>query len=93
MTVEDFYKTCDVKSRLRVLSGYNGKILCYAYDTTKHAEIGKREISCVWAEITVTKSCFGDYASPIMCCYVDGAEEYRKARKKTEEALKDSGRG
>ena len=29
----------------------------------------------------------------VMCCYVDGAVEYRKDRKKTEKSLKDLGRG
>ena len=83
MTVAEFYKNCDCKGVLRVKSGYNDKILCYDYDPNKHTEIGKRELSCVWADMQVTHCAgFGNYAHPIMCCYVDGAEEYRKEQEK-----------
>ena len=78
MTVQEFYKVCECKSKLRVLSSYNNKILCYDFYPKKHTEIGKRELSCFWADIQVTNSGFGNYAQPYICCYVDGAEEYRK---------------
>ncbi len=78
MTLHDFFETCECKSKLRVKSAYNDKILCYAYDPNKHTEIGKRELSCFWSEIQVVNGIFGDYAMPYICCYVDGAEEYRK---------------
>ena len=82
MTVQEFYEKCECKSTLRVKSAYNDKVLCYDYKPDKHTEIGKRELNCVWADITVTNSGFGDYARPIMVCYADGAEEYRKEREK-----------
>lgn len=81
MTVNEFAKICN--SPLKVLSAYNGKVLCYQFNPDKHAEIGKREISdCVWAEMNVVKSPFGNYARPIMCCYVNGSVEYEKERNK-----------
>lgn len=78
MTVNEFSKLC--KSTLRVMSAYNGKILCYNYTTNseKHAEIGKREVLDIWSDIIVTDSGFGHYATPILCAYVDGKPEYNK---------------
>lgn len=80
MTVFEFSKIC--KSPLRLISAYNGKILCYEFNAEKHTEIGKREIYDVWADIRVTNSGFGDYARPIMCAFVNGAAEYEKERAK-----------
>lgn len=80
MTVLEFSKIC--RSRLRCLSAYNGKILCYAFDAEKHAEIGEREIYHVWADMQVTDSGFGHYALPILCCYVDGMKECKAEREK-----------
>lgn len=85
MTVQEFFKACQCRSKLRVKSGYNDKILCFEYDPNKHTEIGKKEISSVWADIQVKQLAgFGSYAEPYLCCYVDGAEEYKKelARKR-----------
>lgn len=88
MTVQEFFETCDCRGKLRVKSAYNGKILCYAYDPNKHTEIGKRELCCIWADITVANSGFGDYALPILCCYANGAEEYAKERMHSNERNK-----
>ena len=76
MTVLELYTNCQVKSALRVLSSYNGKVLCYKFNPAKHLEIGKRDVRAVWADITVTNSGFGNYAQPIMCVFADGSEEY-----------------
>lgn len=83
MKVKEYAKFC--KSPLKVLSAYNGKVLCFAFDERKHLEIAEREVDCVWADITVMNSGFGDYARPIMCAYVNGYTEYEKemARKHT----------
>ena len=82
MTVAEFAKGC--RSRLRCISAYNGKILCYEYNAEKHTEIGERKILSVWADILVTDSGFGNYAVPILCAYVDGAKEYAKEKAKGE---------
>ena len=78
MTVLEFSKMC--KSPLRCISAYNGKILCYQFNAEKHTEIGKRELYDVWADIQVTDSSFGNYARPILCCFVNGSKEYEKER-------------
>lgn len=77
MTVAEFKKHY-CQSKLKIMSGYNGKVLCQDYDDKKHPHIADREIDCVWAEIKIVKSTFGDYAEPIMCAYVDGKQEYMK---------------
>ena len=76
MKVKEYAKLC--RSTLKVLSAYNGKVLCFVFDETKHLEIAEREITSVWAEIKVTDSSFGNYAKPIMCAFVDGRIEYEK---------------
>lgn len=82
MTVLEFTKIC--KSPLRCISAYNGKILCHQFKAEKHTEIGEREILDVWADIQVTNSVFGNYARPILCCYVNGSKEYEKERARKE---------
>ena len=81
MTVAEFYKNCKCRSKLKVKSAYNGKILCYDYNPKKHTEIGKRELCSVWADVQLSHCAgYGNYAQPIMCCFVDGMEEYQKER-------------
>lgn len=79
ITLEEFSKVCH--KGIKVLSAYNGKVLCYAYDRNneRHKEIGERNISSVWAELDIKGGGFGKYCTPILCCYVDGTEECRKA--------------
>lgn len=83
MTVAEFYEVNE--SPLKVMSGYNGKILCKRYkgSNEKHVEeIGNREISRVWCEIEASKSTgFGNIGTPIMCCYVIGDVEYAQEKK------------
>lgn len=76
MKVKEYAKHC--RSPLKVLSAYNSKVLCFAFDEKKHLEIAEREVVSVWAAITVTDSVFGNYAKPIMCAYVDGRIECEK---------------
>lgn len=82
MTVNEFFKYY-CKNDLKVMSGYNGKILCKRFNPKKHVEIGKREIVAVWAEIETEKQHgFGykHYATPIICAYAEGYIEYEKER-------------
>lgn len=80
VTLEEFSKVC--QSPIKVLSAYNGKVLCYVYDRNneKHKKIGKRQVSSVWAEFDIKGGGFSRYCNLVICCYVDGAEECRKAR-------------
>lgn len=78
MTVNEFFKIY-CRSGLKIMSGYNGKILCKRFNPKRHMEIGEREITVVWAEIEVTKpSGCRQSATPIICAYVNGIKEYEK---------------
>lgn len=78
MTLEEFNTLCH--GEIKVISGFNGTMLCRDFKHTKHKELGNREILNVWTEIRTTQdACFGNWAKPIICVYVDGAEECRKA--------------
>lgn len=63
---------------LKVMSGYNGKVLCRAFKKEKHEEIGKREVLSVWSEIAVTNSGFHSFASSTLCVYVCGGKEHEE---------------
>ena len=78
MTVSEFYKQY-CHSELKVLSAFNGKVLCHNFNLKKHESIADREVSSVWAEIKVSANLsFSNYAKPIICVYVDGRKEYEE---------------
>lgn len=60
---------------IKVMSSYNGKVLCHRFKPEKHKEIGEREVISVWAGLNLINNAFGNYAEPIICCYVDGTKE------------------
>lgn len=81
MTVNEFYNSGEMfhcASVLKVLSAYNGKVLCRSFDPKKHTEIGKRELRSFWADMEVSRSGFSVYSHPIICCHADGRPEYEK---------------
>ena len=58
---------------VKVMSGYNGKVLARRFDSNRHANIADREVRSVWAEVEAKKSmAFSNIALPILCVYVDG---------------------
>lgn len=69
MTVDNFYKTCECKSVLKVMHAGSGRVLAHRYNPDKHFEIGMLEIRAIWAELKITDSGFGNYCCPILCCY------------------------
>lgn len=76
LTVEQFYK-CFAHSPIKVMSGYNGKVLAKRYNPKKHKHISDREVTSVWSEMEVSKSGgFSQIALPMLCIYVNGKEEY-----------------
>ena len=84
MTVNELYNEIGVKSPMKILSAYNGRVLCYNFnlENEKHQALGERIILDIWAEINVSKRLgFGNYADVILCAYVDGAPEYEKSVK------------
>lgn len=78
LTVDDLAKFCG--QSLKVVSGYNGKVLAYRYDNNseKHKNIGQREVTKIATRLNITDSGFGNYAQSELYCYVNGAEEYEK---------------
>lgn len=89
MTVNELYRNLKIKSPLKVLSGYNGKVLCFAFDPKRqeHQKIGERRISCIWAELRVVKSGFGNNADTILCAFVDGGIEYETELRRKSDAI------
>ena len=82
MTVSEFHKHY-CHSELKVLSAFNGKVLCHNFNPKKHESIADREVSSVWAEIKVSANLsFSNYAKPIICVYVDGRKEYEEEKAK-----------
>ena len=74
LTVGDFAKIC--KTDIKVLSAFNGKVLCKRFDPKKHIEIASREIVSVWSEIRVNKTIgYSNAAFAEICVYVDGKNE------------------
>lgn len=69
MTVLELYETLSSETSLKVLSAYNGKLLCSKFNEKKHAKIGEREVVKAWAEIFVRKVAYGNMAYPIVCAY------------------------
>lgn len=53
-------------------------MLCKRFDPKKHTEIGEREILSFWADEEVTRSGFSVFSQHFICCYADGAPEYKK---------------
>lgn len=85
MTVFELNKLSQVP--LEVKSGYNGKILCKAFNKDKNAAVGDRLVLSMWPEIKIPNGqTFANYARPVICVYVAGEIEYlqdqeKKARK------------
>lgn len=40
--------------------------------------IAGREVVDLWSELIITDNGFGNYAKPILCCFVEGTEELYK---------------
>lgn len=75
LTVGDFAKIC--KTDIKVMSGFNGKVLCKRFNPKKHTEIANREIVSVWSEIEASKSSgYRNFAYTNICVFVNGAKEY-----------------
>lgn len=79
MTVREFYKHVSPGTKLKIKSGFNGKILCNEYNPRLHdKKYGDRIISTIWAEIKTLSSCYDNLAKPILVCFVNGEIEYRE---------------
>ena len=75
MKVKEFYKY--IKAPLKIISGFNGKVLCRNYQPRLHDEkFGDRIITNVWSEVEIKDKPFGNVITPIIVCYVHGDVEY-----------------
>ena len=85
MTVAELAKLCETPVCAK--SGFDGKILCKRFDPQKHVELGRREVTAVWAEIKVENTGgFSSFAHPVLMAFVDGSPEYKAKLKKMEES-------
>lgn len=74
LTVGDFAKIC--QTDIKVMSGFNGKVLCKRFNPKKHTEIAEREIISVWSEIRANKPMgYRNAAFAEICVYVNGKKE------------------
>lgn len=77
MTVAELAKVA--QGAMKVMSAYNGKVLCHRFNSERHKEIGEREVSSVWPDLQITQGAFEKCCSPILCVYADGAKECQEA--------------
>lgn len=73
MTVAELSKIAHTS--LKVMSAYNGKVLCHRFDPNNHKEIGEREVKSVFADLRILDGVFGKQCTPLLCVYADGAPE------------------
>ena len=79
MTVREFYKYVSLGTKLKIKSGFNGKILCNEYNPRLHdKKYGDRIITTIWVEIKTLSSVYDNLAKPILVCFVNGEIEYRE---------------
>ena len=85
MTVREFYKYVSLGTKLKIKSGFNGKILCSEYVPRLHEKkYGDRIITLVWSEIKTFGNNFDNLAKPILVCFVNGDVEYNLFKSEVE---------
>lgn len=85
MTVREFYKYVSLGTRLKIKSGFNGKILCSEYIPRLHdKKYGDRIITVICSEIKTFENGFDNLAKPILVCFVKGDVEYNLFKSKVE---------
>lgn len=88
MTIKEFAEIA--RAPVEVKSGYNGKLLCKAYNDKKHSTISEREVIAVWPEIRATSSGgYDSYARPVICVFVHGDKEAAQAGEGDNNAIQD----
>lgn len=82
MTVQALYKVSKYDT-IRVVSGYDGRVLCYKFNPDKHPEIASRDIVRVYAGIDSNGSSVNFIsAKAYICAVVDGSIEFEKIHSK-----------
>ena len=85
MTVNELYSELEIQSPMKILSAYNGRVLCHDFKPEKeeHKKLGERKLLDIWAEMRVIQnSGFGNRVDVILCAFVDGSQEYEKELKR-----------
>lgn len=78
MTLLEFHDGY-ARSEIMVMSAFDGKVLCKAFDPKKHNKYANREIISIWADVRLSSGIsYGNWVKPIICVYVDGKEEADK---------------
>lgn len=80
-------KVCELLkiNEIKVLSGFNGKVLARRFKPNKHKELGERFVLHIWSEIETSKF-YKNTAHSILVCYVEGKIEHdRFFRKQVQE--------
>ena len=82
MTVREYVS---LGTRLKIKSGFNGKILCSEYIPRLHdKKYGDRIITVICSEIKTFENGFDNLAKPILVCFVKGDVEYNLFKSKVE---------
>lgn len=63
------------QTSMKVMSAYDGKVLCHRFDPDKHKAIGEREVRSAWADLRILDGAFGKQATAMICVYADGSPE------------------
>ena len=79
MTVQEIYGFVKGNSLLQVVSAYNGKVLCKAYNPEKHTHISER---IVYDISPAFKLQGGLWAMAYLVVSVNGKEEYEEEQRK-----------
>lgn len=83
LTLKQVYKLLEI-NEIKVLSGFNSKVLAKKFNPRKHTALGERKVLRMWSEIEG----FGqsrNMAKSILVCYVDGKIECEKRIKEIKE--------
>lgn len=77
MKLIELYTSIKIPSEIKVLSGFNGKVLCHNYQNKPNqVDVGEREVGTIWPDFKVDSSLgYGRAIRPILKVFVDGKEE------------------
>ena len=89
LTVNELSNYFHCKTDIKVISGFNDKILCKRFDKDKHIEIGEREVLEIWSEVEIRNSIWGSYAKSIICVCVHGGKEAKLDYEKKNKVKED----
>ena len=79
MTVQELHELTFKASKIKVLSGYNGDVVCEDYKERLHKDtVGVREVVRMWPMIEPPRDLISLNCNLGLYCYVHGDVEYEK---------------